>query len=306
MSEAWNGNGRVPMLAVEGLRFAYKNAPVLAGVDLTVGPGETVGVVGPNGAGKSTLISLISGALSTEQGRIAMDGRDARRMSPRERAGMVAVVPQSPVFPGNFTALDLVLMGRTPHMRLLQWESESDVRLAQRAMEETGCLPLAGRRVDSLSGGERQRLLVARALVQEAPLLLLDEPTANLDLAHQTGILDLAREAQVGRGGSVLMAIHDLSLAAQYCNRIAFLHEGRVFAEGTPAEVITEDTVRLVYGADVSVITHPVAGTPVVLPVARGVNGQTAPGQGGGKQLAPTRNGREPAQVEARRVPPVH
>ena len=280
---ALNNNGRAPMLAIQDLRFSYKDEPVLNGVTMAVGHGEVVGVVGPNGAGKSTLLGLISGILVSKSGRIAIDGHDVAQISPRERAAMVAVVPQSPVFPGNFTALELVLMGRTPHMRLLQWESESDVRLAQRAMEETGCLSLADRRVDNLSGGERQRLLVARALVQEAPLVLLDEPTANLDLAHQTGVLDLVQQTQASRGGSVLMAIHDLSLAAQYCDRLVFLHEGLVFADGPPGQVITEDIVRLVYGADVTVITHPVMGTPVVLPVAGRMNAVSTAGHTNGK-----------------------
>ena len=194
------------MLVVEDLHFSYADQPVLRGLSLEARESELVGIVGPNGAGKTTLLKLVSGVLRPLQGRIHVGGRDLSTLSSAERARAVSVVPQGPQLPPSFRVADVVLMGRNPHLKLLQWEGRRDVEIATRAMELTKTVDLADRTVGSLSGGERQRAQVAMALAQEAPLMLLDEPTSDLDLAHQTAIMDLVRDVQAQKGGAVLAA----------------------------------------------------------------------------------------------------
>ena len=258
------------MLEVEDLHFAYGDRRILRGLDLEARKGELVGLVGPNGSGKTTLLRLISGVLKPSQGRISIDGADMAGLKPGPRARLVSVVPQNPEVPLSFKVIDLVLMGRNPHLKLLQWESRDDLETARRAMELTDTLDLADRAVGSLSGGERQRTLVALALAQEAPLMLLDEPTASLDLAHQTGTMDLVRDVQRERGGTLVVAIHDLTLAAQYCDRLVMLAAGSSFAVGPPGEVLTRENISAVYGTEVFILPHPQGGTPVVLPRSDG------------------------------------
>jgi iron complex transport system ATP-binding protein len=179
---------------------------------------------------------------------------------------LVAVVPQDPVLPPAFSALDCVLMGRTPHLRLLQQEGPRDIEIARRAMLATEAWLLADRPVGELSGGERQRVVVARALAQETPVLLLDEPTAHLDIGHQGAVLDLMRTFTRRDGKAVLAVVHDLTLAAHYCDRIVVLRDGAIAAEGAPAEVLTPDLLRSVYGVSIAVFPHPDTGRPVVVP----------------------------------------
>lgn len=256
------------MIAVENIHFTYHNSPVLDGLDLKVGKGELVGIVGPNGSGKTTLMRLISGVLRPSMGRIWLDGDDLAKLKPDRRARLVSVVPQNPTLPLSFTVLDLVLMGRNPHLKLLQWERRSDVDIATQAMQLTETGHLAGRTLSTLSGGERQRAVVAMALAQEAPILLLDEPTSNLDLAHQIKVMQMVRGIQRKRGGTVLVSMHDLTLAAQYCDRLVMLAAGRSYAEGPPEMVLTRENIYKVYDAEVLVFPHPQGGTPVVLPAS--------------------------------------
>jgi iron complex transport system ATP-binding protein len=181
---------------------------------------------------------------------------------------MVSAVPQSAQVPKGFTVLDVVLMGRNPHLRLLQWEGNRDLQVAAGAMEQTGVATFAERQATELSGGEQQRVVVAMALAQEAPVLLMDEPTANLDLAHQQRVMDLVRGICRERQGAVLVSMHDLTLAAQSCDRLVMLANGRIAAEGAPADVLTAGNIRTAYGVDVVVTQHPQTGGPVVLPAA--------------------------------------
>ena len=263
-------------LQLEDISFSYGPSQVLNGVDLNVAPGEMVGLVGPNGTGKSTLLNIASRTLKPQRGRVLLGGVDVQDMSPRQKASRVSMVPQSPAVPNGFSCLEVVLMGRNPHLGLLQWEGPRDVEIVRHAMELTGTIEFASRPISSLSGGERQRVFIARALSQEAPLLLLDEPTAHLDIGYQPAVLDLIQQVRTETGVSVLAAMHDISLAAQYCQRIAVLHQGSVYAVGTPEEVVTAEIVSQAFGADVAISRHPVHGTPVVLPIgqsARNVNG---------------------------------
>lgn len=257
------------MLSVRNVSFAYNKEPVLNGISLEVAEGEIVGLVGPNGAGKSTLLRLISGVLCPESGTVTLNGADLVSMDTKCRARQVAVVPQEPTLPTGFTVVDFVLMGRHSHLGLLGWEGERDLEVAAYVMELTRVRHLAHRRLDTLSGGERRRVVIATALAQEAPVLLLDEPTSNLDLTHQMGVMGLVGDLRRRRGRTVLAAIHDLTLAAQYCDRLVMLVEGRNHAEGPPDEVLVPRTLSAVYGIGVSILPHPATGTPVVLPISR-------------------------------------
>ena len=253
-------------LDVRGLTVAYGARVALREVSLSLPVGELLGLVGPNGSGKTTLIRAVSGVVAPQAGGVSLDGDDALRLSPKEVALRVAVVPQNPQLPPAFTALELVLMGRTPHLKLLQGEGQADLRAARDAMLATDTWELAGRRIGELSGGERQRLLVARALAQETPLLLLDEPTAHLDVGHQAATLRLMARLCRSEGKAVLAAVHDLTLAAQFCHRLVMLHQGRVIADGAPGAVLTRERLRQVYGASLHVLSHPVTGRPVLAP----------------------------------------
>ena len=256
------------MLEVRDLTVAYGRLVALRQVSLSLRAGELLGVVGPNGSGKSTLIRAITRLVRPLGGDIRLDGKELGRLSQRELARWAAVVPQSPHLPDVFTVLEVALMGRTPHLGLLQSEGRADLAAVRRALEQTDTWQLAGRRMGELSGGERQRVVVARALAQETPLLLLDEPTAHLDMGHQAAVLDLVRQLCREEGKAGLAAIHDLSLAGQYCDRLVMLNEGRIVGEGEPEEVLSPQLLASVYGTRVSVFSHPLTGRPVVTPMS--------------------------------------
>ena len=255
------------VLDIRNIRFAYGDTEILKNVELGVERGEIMGLVGPNGAGKTTLLNILTGALKAQRGTVTLDGRSLRDLKPRDRARLVAMVPQTPVVPPGFTALELVMMGRNPHLRLLQWEGPEDMEVCRQAMEMTDTWELAHRVLSSLSGGEKQRVVIARALAQRTDLLLLDEPTAHLDIGYQPAVLDMIEKIRREAGVTVVAAMHDLTLAAQYCHRIALLHDGTILAVGKPDEVLRPEVVSEAFGADVCVIRHPVHGTPVILPV---------------------------------------
>lgn len=261
-------------LRVESVTLGYKGRDVLREVSLEGVPGEILGVLGPNGCGKSTLIRGISRVTPIRGGRVFIGEKNVAGLAREALARMIAVVPQNPELPPAFTVFEVVLMGRTPHLRRFQNESDRDVAIATVAMEATGVEELASRRMGDLSGGERQRVTIARALAQQAQVMLLDEPTANLDINYQVQIMDLVRKLCHEGGLSVLMALHDLNLAAQYCDHIVMLNRGSVYVRGTPAAVITREAIREVYGVEVYVSSHPVNSLPatMVLPGKNGAN----------------------------------
>lgn len=227
------------LLEGKGLSFAYGNRRVLEGVDLRLSGGELVALVGPNGAGKSTLLQLLLGWLRPTEGHVDVSGAGLSGMSRRDIAQRIAFVPQEARVDFEFTARELVTMGRMPHLGRFQPEGPADVAAVDRALLSTDTLALADRVVSELSGGERQRVQLARALAQETEILLLDEPTASLDIEHQLALLDLVQ--QFVQGGRVaLVALHDLSLAARFADRVIVLASGRVVADGAPKDVFTE------------------------------------------------------------------
>ncbi|HEY7467742.1 MAG TPA: ABC transporter ATP-binding protein [Dehalococcoidia bacterium] len=255
------------MLNVSGLRVAYGERVALCGVDLSVDAGEVVGLVGPNGGGKTTLLKAITHGVALQAGTVLIDGEDVSRLRTRDVARKVAVVPQSPTLPVGFLAREIVVMGRTPYLGFLEQEGPEDYGKADEALAMLGAAGLAGRRVEELSGGERQNVVLARALAQETPALLLDEPTANLDIGHQVLIAKLLRRLARERGVAVLAALHDLTLASLYCDRLVLLAGGSVIAEGAAGDVLTRDNLRRAYAADVLVVRPEGIGGPLVLPV---------------------------------------
>ena len=235
---------------------------IVSGISLRVADGGFAGLLGPNGSGKSTILKAIYRVHRPVSGRILVNGSDLHQMRPRLAARRVAVVAQENLIDFGFTVREMVMVGRTPHKGPFDRDDGDDRAIVQDAMDRTGCADLAGRTYLSLSGGEKQRVLIARALAQGADHLILDEPTNHLDIRYQISVLELV----AGLGVTVLAALHDLNLAALFCDTVHVLAEGSLIAAGTPADVITPENVRAAYGADVLIIDHPDTGTPQLLP----------------------------------------
>ena len=258
------GDQATPVLRATGVGAGFGDKSVLNDVTVVMRRGEMAALLGRNGVGKSTLLRVFSGVLTPSRGTVMLNGRSLDRMSRRETARHVAVAPDDLHVPFAFTVEEVVAMGRTAHMRFLHGESARDRRAIQCALRLLNLGALASRLYNSLSAGERQRVVLAQALAQEPILLLLDEPTVHLDLAHQVEILCLVRTLNRAEGVTVLAAIHDVNLAALLFDRLIFLQDGHVVADGPPAETVTVDTVRQVYGASVRVYDHPTSGVPQV------------------------------------------
>ena len=252
---------------INDLEFSYSDLNVINGITTEIQSGEIISIVGPNGAGKTTLIKIIDGLIKPSQGGVWIHNREVHKLSSRNRSRLISYVPQNPRLPGNMKLIDFVLLGRNPHLSLAEWENEEDIRTAIAAMELTEVSHLADRNLEEMSGGELQMGMLSLALTQESPIMLLDEPTSNLDLSHQAKIMSLIKKTHQTKNGVTILAIHDLTLAAQYTNRVILLSEGRIYADGTPSEVLTVENLSATYGANVVIIPHPSGGTPVVLPV---------------------------------------
>jgi iron complex transport system ATP-binding protein len=258
-------------LAVEKVSFAYDNhtRPVVDGVSLSVSRGAIVGLLGPNGSGKTTLLRLLSGTLVPDRGRVLLDGQAIAGMSRRDLARRIAVVPQETHSAFDYSALEIVMMGRYPHLGAFELEGASDLAIARRAMADTGTAAFEDRRFAALSGGEKQRVVIAGALAQASDVLLLDEPTASLDLGFQLEIATLLSRLNRDRGTTMVVSTHDLNLAATLCAELVLLKEGRVIAQGPTDKVLTPAHVRDLYGVIADVTTHPRAGHLTVVPLGR-------------------------------------
>jgi iron complex transport system ATP-binding protein len=254
------------MLEIISLSVAYQDRMILNRVSFSVHPGEVVALIGPNGAGKSTLIRSVSGVLTRKGGTVRLCGSDTSRLSPGKRAQILAVVPQAQSLPMSFNVYQTIMLGRTPYLGWLGHAGNKDHNAVQRAMIQTGTHQLAERCIGELSGGEQQRVLLARALAQATPILVMDEPTNHLDISHQTSFLNLARQLAVENGLAILVALHDLNLTSLYADRVAVLAGGELKVLGTPEEVFMEGILSSVYGSNLRVITHPEYGIPLVLP----------------------------------------
>jgi len=253
-------------LEMQNVTLAYGHQVVVKGIGFYIKPGEMLGLVGPNGCGKSTIIKALSRVIPPYSGRILLNGRDISQIPRKDLARLLGVVPQIALLPSAFTAFEIVLMGRNPHLGLFQYEDPRDMAITWRAMGRTSSQHLAERRISELSGGEIQCVVIARALAQDTQAILLDEPTANLDIGRQIEILDLVKGLCRENKLTVIAALHDLNLAAHYCDRVLLINKGRIHAEGTPIEVINTENIEQVYGCGSYVHTHPLSGLPAVLP----------------------------------------
>ncbi|MFJ8039735.1 ABC transporter ATP-binding protein [Kitasatospora sp. NPDC096147] len=268
-------DARPPRLAAEGVTVGYGDRTVIDALDVTIPRGATTSVIGPNGCGKSTLLRTLSRLLRPTSGTVLLDGEDIGRLKTREVARKLGLLPQSPVAPDGLTVADLVARGRHPHQSWLRQWSSDDASVVGRALAMTGVADLADRPVDTLSGGQRQRVWISMALAQGTDLLLLDEPTTFLDLAHAVEVLDLVDDLRAA-GRTVVMVLHDLNLAVRYSDNLVVMKAGSVLAQGRPAEVVTAALLEEAFGLRAEVVEDPVSGGPLVVPIGR------TPGRGAG------------------------
>ncbi len=250
------------MIDVNLISFRYHKDWVVQDVSFRVEKGEFIGVIGPNGSGKSTLLKILCRLLSPQRGEVFFESFPLKRMNRTDIAKKVALVPQEIHLLFPFRVMEIVLMGRSPYLGHLMFERERDWEIARKAMEWTEILPFSERPMDELSGGERKRVFIARALAQEPEVILLDEPTANLDIHHQTDFLNLILTLNRERGLTIVMATHDMNIASEFSDRLILFQQGRIWKMGTPGQVITRENIERVYGCEAWVDHHPVSGMP--------------------------------------------
>ena len=255
-------------LLTRHLSLGYEGKPVITNLDLEIPTARITALVGPNGCGKSTLLRGLGRLLKPTAGTVYLDGAAIAQRTTQEIAKLLGILPQGPVAPEGLTVRDLVAMGRYPYQRWWQQWSHQDERMTQGALLMTSLQKLAEQPVDTLSGGQRQRAWIAMTLAQDTQILLLDEPTTFLDLAHQVEILELLWELNRDRGRTVVMVLHDLNQACRYADHVVMLRSGVVFAQGEPTEVMTEDLVQQVFDLECRIVADPVAGTPMCIPLS--------------------------------------
>ena len=256
------------IVKLEHIGFTYNESWVLKDVSFEVDKGDFIGIIGPNGSGKTTLLKVIDGILTPQEGEIWINGALTHTLKRENLAKIIAVVPQESLMIFPFTVHEIVLMGRAPHLGKWRFEGETDFRIAHQAMEMTDTLSLMNRGMNALSGGERQRVLIARALAQQPQIMLLDEPTAFLDIKHQVDFFDLIKTLNKNQALTVIAVTHDINLASLYCDSIILLHNGNIHCMGSPEEVISESNIKDVYETNVTVDRNPVTGKPRVTPLS--------------------------------------
>jgi len=256
----------LPVLEAQNLTIAYAGRTVIDGLDLTITQGQITTFVGANGSGKSTLLKALGRILKPAAGKVMLEGRPISDLPTKEVARRLAILPQSPSAPAGITVRDLVMRGRNPHQTWARPWSTEDATVVTRALAETGLTEVADRDVSALSGGQRQRVWIALVVAQQAATLLLDEPTTYLDLTHQLSVLRLVRRINTDTGATVVMVLHDLSLAARYSDRLIVLADGAVVADGPPETVLTPETLLTAFALHARVVPDPITGTPLVVP----------------------------------------
>ncbi|WP_306364907.1 ABC transporter ATP-binding protein [Nocardia sp. CC227C] len=265
-------------LRADGVTLGYGDRVVVDGLSVEIAPGVVTTVIGPNGCGKSTLLRSLGRLLRPRAGQVLLDGKAIATMKTRDVARVVGMLPQTPVAPEGLTVADLVARGRHPHQSWLrQWSADDETEVAA-ALARTGIADLADRALDELSGGQRQRAWISMALAQGTDILLLDEPTTYLDLAHALEVLDLVDHLHADLGRTVVMVLHDLNLACRYSDRLVVMRAGRIVAQGTPSDIMTVELLREVFGLQATVLEDPVSGRPLIIPIgARHVRGRDIP-----------------------------
>ncbi|BAU65727.1 ferrichrome ABC transporter, ATP-binding protein [Stanieria sp. NIES-3757] len=264
-----NQNPFTNHLETKQLTLAYEGAPVVRNLDLGIRAGKITVLVGANGCGKSTLLRGLARLLKPKSGIVYLDGKDIVRLNSKTVAKKLGMLTQSPIAPEGLTVRDLVAMGRYPYQNWLQqWSKEDEQKVAE-ALEITAMSKLGERALDKLSGGQRQRAWIAMILAQDTDILLLDEPTTFLDLSHQVELLDLLQELHESKGKTIVMVLHDLNLACRYADYLVAVQQGKVYATGTPEQVMTEEMVQEVFGLECRIVSDPVANTPMCIPIGR-------------------------------------
>lgn len=252
-------------LHVENLRFAYDQKRILSDISFEIKEGSFTGIIGPNGSGKTTMAKLISKLLKTKKRTVFINNEDINTIKVSELAKEMALVPQVSAINYDLTVYEVVLLGRTPHLKRFQRESNRDHEIVMRALEETDTLQFKDRMIHQLSGGERQRVIIARALAQEPKILVLDEPVTYLDVHHQLQVMALIKELSISRNMTIVIILHDLNYAMKYCDQVVLLKEGQIYKHGQPKKVVTPEHIKAVYDIDVSIINHPVTNLPLVV-----------------------------------------
>lgn len=256
-------------LSAQEITLSYGEHDILSDLSLSLAPEKITSIVGPNGCGKSTLLRSLSRLLKPTHGDIFLDGKEIADIPTKQLATSLGLLPQSPIAPDGIVVADLIGRGRTPHQGLLGRWSQDDYAIVEESMELTGVASLAQRSIDELSGGQRQRVWIAMTLAQRTDILLLDEPTTYLDIKHQLEVLDLLVDLNEKHGTTIAMVIHDLNLAARYSDELIAVKDGTVYAQGTPQEVLTHQTVHDVFGVDSVIVDDPVSGLPAVMPIGK-------------------------------------
>ena len=258
-----------PVLNAENLVLAYEKADVIHGLDLSIERGKVTALIGPNGCGKSTLLRGLARLMKPKEGGVYLDGKAIQKVPTKQIAKHLGLLPQSPDAPEGLTVRELVAQGRYPHQGFFQQWSKEDERALQAALETTTMLEFADRPLDSLSGGQRQRAWIAMTLAQETDTLLLDEPTTFLDLAYQIEVMDLLAGLNQRQGTSIVVVLHDLNQAARYADTLVTMKAGHIYAQGKPQNVMTSDNLREVFGLEACIISDPVSGTPMCIPIGK-------------------------------------
>lgn len=256
------------ILDAHNLTLSYDSRTISEGLNASIPRGEVTVIIGPNGCGKSTLLRALSRLLTPRDGHVLLDGTDVRKLGGKEFARRLALLPQTSTAPAGITVADLVARGRFPHQRMLRQWSADDQRAVDRALEATHTTELAERAVDELSGGQRQRVWIAMLLAQDAPVMLLDEPTTYLDVSHQLDVLDLVARLNHEEGRTIVLVLHDLNQAARFADHLIVMRDGEVAANGRPAEILTEELLSDVFSLESKIVPDPVFGTPLVVPIA--------------------------------------